>query len=97
MLSNSSTKVVEVALSRLARHWDADEIHRRHPDSTLARIRSVFAHYYGPERNSIKYGPGRNSIKSSISNCAWWTALKLAAESRANAANSTTPDSRLEH
>ena len=32
------TKVIEVALDRIAHHWDADEIHRQHPHLSLAQI-----------------------------------------------------------
>jgi uncharacterized protein (DUF433 family) len=45
-LTGTQTKVVEVALDRLAHHWDADEIQRQHPHLTLGQIYSCLAYYY---------------------------------------------------
>ncbi|HJT76005.1 MAG TPA: DUF433 domain-containing protein [Gemmataceae bacterium] len=45
-LTGTRTKVVEVALDRLAHHWDADEIQRQHPHLSLAQIHSALAYYY---------------------------------------------------
>jgi uncharacterized protein (DUF433 family) len=45
-LEGTQTKVVEVILDRLAHHWDADEIHRQHPDLSLAQIYSALAYYH---------------------------------------------------
>jgi uncharacterized protein (DUF433 family) len=45
-LIGTQTKVVEVALDRLAHHWDADEIQREHPHLTLGQIYSCLAYYY---------------------------------------------------
>jgi uncharacterized protein (DUF433 family) len=45
-IAGTQTKVVEVALDRLAYHWDADEIHRQHPHLTLGQIYSALAYYY---------------------------------------------------
>lgn len=45
-LAGTRTKVIEVALDRLAHHWDADEIHRQHPHLNLAQIYSALAYYY---------------------------------------------------
>jgi uncharacterized protein (DUF433 family) len=45
-LIGTQTKVVEVALDRLAHHWDADEIQREHPHLTLGQIHSCLAYYY---------------------------------------------------
>lgn len=42
----TQTKVLEVALDRLAHHWDADEIQRQHPHLTLGQIYSCLAYYY---------------------------------------------------
>ena len=39
-------KVIEVALDRLAHHWDADEIQRQHPHLTLGQIHSCLAYYH---------------------------------------------------
>ena len=48
-LAGTQTKVIEVALDRLAHHWDADEIHRQHPHLSLAQIYSALAYYYDHE------------------------------------------------
>jgi uncharacterized protein (DUF433 family) len=45
-LVGTQTKVVEIALDRLAHHWDADEIQRQHPQLTLGQIHSCLAYYY---------------------------------------------------
>jgi len=45
-LLGTQTKVIEVALDRLAHHWDADEIQRQHPHLTLGQIHSCLAYYY---------------------------------------------------
>jgi uncharacterized protein (DUF433 family) len=45
-LTGTQTKVVEVALDRLAHHWDADEVQRQHPHLTLGQIHSCLAYYY---------------------------------------------------
>ncbi|MGD9923801.1 MAG: DUF433 domain-containing protein [Pseudorhodoplanes sp.] len=46
MIAGTQTKVIEVALDRLAHHWDGDEIHRQHPHLSLAQIHSALAYYY---------------------------------------------------
>jgi uncharacterized protein (DUF433 family) len=48
-LAGTQTKVIEVALDRLAHHWDADEIQRQHPHLSLAQIYSALAYYYDHE------------------------------------------------
>jgi len=45
-IAGTKTKVVEIALDRLAYHWDADEIKRQHPHLTLGEIHSALAWYY---------------------------------------------------
>ena len=45
-IAGTKTKVVEVALDRLAYHWDADEIKRQHPHLSLGQIHSALAWYY---------------------------------------------------
>jgi uncharacterized protein (DUF433 family) len=45
-LTGTQTKVVEVALDRLAHHWDADEICRQHPHLTLGQIHSCLAYHH---------------------------------------------------
>jgi uncharacterized protein (DUF433 family) len=44
-LAGTQTKVVEIALDRIAHHWDADEIHRQHPHLTLGQIYAALAYY----------------------------------------------------
>ena len=45
-LIGTQTKVLEVALDRIAHHWDGDEIQRMHPHMTLGQIYSCLAYYY---------------------------------------------------
>jgi uncharacterized protein (DUF433 family) len=45
-LVGTQTKVLEVALDRLAHHWDADEIQRQHAHLTLGQIYSCLAYYH---------------------------------------------------
>jgi len=45
-LAGTPTKVVEIALERIAHHWDAEQIQRQHPDLTLAQVHSALAYYY---------------------------------------------------
>jgi uncharacterized protein (DUF433 family) len=44
-LVGTQTKVLEVVLDRLAYHWDADEMHRRHPHLPLNLIFRALAYY----------------------------------------------------
>ena len=46
MLAGTKTKVIEVALDRLAHHWDVDEMYRQHPHLTRGQICSALAYYY---------------------------------------------------
>lgn len=46
ILAGSQTKVLEIALDRLAHHWDADEIQRQHPHLELAQIHAALTYYY---------------------------------------------------
>ncbi len=46
LISGTRTKVVEIALDRLAHNWDAEEIRRHHPHLTLGQIHSALAYYY---------------------------------------------------
>src|SRR5437867_10450290 len=50
-LVGTQTKVLEVALDRLAHHWDADEIQRQHPHLTLGQIHSCLAYYYDHQKD----------------------------------------------
>jgi uncharacterized protein (DUF433 family) len=45
-LIGTQTKVLEVALNRIAHHWDGDEIQRALPFLTLGQIYSCLAYYY---------------------------------------------------
>jgi uncharacterized protein (DUF433 family) len=45
-LIGTHTKVIEVALDRIAHHWDADEIQRQHPHLSLGQIYSCLAYYH---------------------------------------------------
>ena len=44
-VAGTQTKVVEIALDRIAHHWDADEIRRQHPHLSLAQIYAALAYY----------------------------------------------------
>jgi uncharacterized protein (DUF433 family) len=45
-VSGTRTKVVEIALDRIAHHWDAEEIRRQHPHLTLSQIYAALAYYH---------------------------------------------------
>lgn len=45
-LAGTQTKVIEVALDRIAHHWDADEIRRQHPHLSLGQIYAALAYYF---------------------------------------------------
>lgn len=40
------TRVIDIAMDRIAYKWDADEIQRQHPHLSLAQIYSALAYYY---------------------------------------------------
>lgn len=46
VISGTRTKVRMIALDRIARGWDADEIQRHYPDLTMGQIHSALAFYY---------------------------------------------------
>lgn len=46
-VAGTRTKVLEVALDRIAHHWDAGEIHRQHPHLSLEQIHAALAYYFG--------------------------------------------------
>jgi uncharacterized protein (DUF433 family) len=46
VLAGTRTKVIEIALDRIAHHWDADEIQRQHPHLSLGQIYSALSYYY---------------------------------------------------
>jgi uncharacterized protein (DUF433 family) len=45
-ISGTQTKVIEIALDRIAHHWDADEIQRQHPHLSLGQIYAALAYYF---------------------------------------------------
>lgn len=45
-IEGTTTKVIQVALDKIALGWDADEIHTQHPDLSLGQIHSALAYYY---------------------------------------------------
>ena len=45
-LIGTQIKVLEVALNRIAHHWDGEEIQRNHPHLTLGQIYSCLAYYH---------------------------------------------------
>ena len=49
-VSGTQTKVIEIALDRIAHHWDADEIQRQHPRLSLAQIYAALAYYFDHQR-----------------------------------------------
>jgi uncharacterized protein (DUF433 family) len=46
LLEGTTTKVMEVALEKVAWGWDAEEIHKQHPHLPLAKIHAALAYYY---------------------------------------------------
>ena len=48
-ISGTDTKVILIAIDRLAHHWDANEIQRQRPHLTLGQIYSALAYYYDHE------------------------------------------------
>lgn len=46
MVSDSTTKVVEIVQEHLAHHWHAEDIHRQHPYLSLAQIHAALTYYY---------------------------------------------------
>ena len=45
-VASTKTKVIEIALDRIAHHWDADEIRRQHPHLSLGQIYAALAYYF---------------------------------------------------
>jgi len=45
-IDHTRIKVMEVALDHLANSWSAEEIHRQHPDMSLAQIHAALSYYY---------------------------------------------------
>jgi uncharacterized protein (DUF433 family) len=48
-IAGSGTKVIMIAMDRLAHHWDADEIQRQRSHLSLGQIHSALAYYYDHE------------------------------------------------
>lgn len=46
---SANTKVILIAMDRLAHHWDADEIQRQRPHLSLGQIYAALAYYYDHE------------------------------------------------
>ncbi len=45
-VDDTNTKVIEIALDRIAYGWDADEIHEQYPDLGLSQIHAALTYYY---------------------------------------------------
>jgi len=45
-IDETRIKVIEVALDHIAYGWSAEEIHRQHPNLSLAQCHSALAYYY---------------------------------------------------
>lgn len=45
-VDGTRTKVVEIALDRLAHHGDAEEIQRQHPHLSLSQIYAALTYYH---------------------------------------------------
>src|SRR2546423_15278930 len=46
VIEGTTMKVTEVALEKIARDWDADQIHLQHPYLPLAKIHGALSYYY---------------------------------------------------
>jgi uncharacterized protein (DUF433 family) len=45
-IDDTRVKVIELALDHLAYGWSAEEIHRQHPNLSLAQAYAALAYYY---------------------------------------------------
>jgi uncharacterized protein (DUF433 family) len=45
-IDDTGVKVVEIAMDHLAHGWSAEEVHRQHPDLSLAQAHAALAFYY---------------------------------------------------
>jgi len=45
-ISGANTKVIEVALDKVAYGWRAQEMHEQHPHLSLAEIHAALSYYY---------------------------------------------------
>ena len=66
LIEGTTTKVIEVALDRLAHHWDADEIQRQHPHLSLSQIHGALSYYYDHEEELNRDIEHRSSTVESI-------------------------------
>lgn len=46
IIEGTRTKVIEIALDRLAHEWSADEICRQHVDLTLPQVHAALGYYF---------------------------------------------------
>jgi uncharacterized protein (DUF433 family) len=46
IIEGTRTKVIEIALDRLAHEWTADEICRQHADLTLPQVHAALGYYF---------------------------------------------------
>ena len=49
VIASTDTKVILIAIDRLAHHWDANEIQRQRPHLSLGQIYSALGYYYDHE------------------------------------------------
>jgi len=45
-ITGANTKVVEVALDKIAYGWSPEEMHRQHPHLSMAQIHAALSYYY---------------------------------------------------
>ena len=45
-ISGANTKVIEVALDKIAYGWSPDEMHREHPHLSMAQLHAALSYYY---------------------------------------------------
>ena len=45
-ICGANTKVIEVALDKIAYGWSPDEMHREHPHLSMAQIHAALSYYY---------------------------------------------------
>ena len=45
-IAGANTKVVEVALDKIAYGWSPEEMHRQHPHLSMAQIHAALSYYY---------------------------------------------------
>jgi len=45
-ITGANTKVIEVALDKIAYGWSPEEMHRQHPHLSMAQIHAALGYYY---------------------------------------------------